>query len=99
MTQPLSANACNRGTLPVAPGVVVSFHRDTAAGPELCRATTTAALEPGRCERVGCIWSGVPLSEPHDVVAVIDPEAGAIAECHEDDNTATLSVQCPPPLG
>lgn len=98
MTQPLSASACNRGTLPVMAGVPVSFRRDTASGPELCRTTTAAPLEPGRCERVACTWPGVPLSEAHDVVAVIDPPESAIAECHEDDNTGRMSVQCPPPL-
>jgi hypothetical protein len=96
-TQPLTARVCNRGTLPVAAGVAVSFRLGSAAGEVLCTAATDQALEPGECDEVSCQWAGVPLEVDHLVVAVVDgDEATALAECHEDNNTATDEVRCPP---
>ena len=95
--QRLSARVCNRGTLPVGAGAVVAFRLDAPDGLELCRAVTAAALAPGACERVECLWEFTPIGEPHDVYAVVDPaDVAAVAECREDDNTAIRRVQCPP---
>jgi hypothetical protein len=96
-TQLLSATVCNRGTLPVAPGVDVSFHVDSPGGEVVCSATTGDALEPGACEDVSCLWEGITLDTDHEVHAVVDSDDEAfIAECHEDNNTATEEVRCPP---
>ena len=98
--QPLRARVCNRGTLSVAPGVDVAFRLGTHEGETLCTATTAEILEPGGCETVECIWEDVPLNELHEVHVVVDPDdESGIAECHEDNNTATLEVRCPPTVG
>jgi hypothetical protein len=97
--QPLAARVCNRGTLPAAAGVAVSFRLDSPDGAELCAAATTGVLQGGDCEDVGCTWSGVPLEETHAVFAVVDPDDGeGVVECHEDNNLATDEVRCPPPI-
>ena len=98
--QPLSARVCNRGTLPVAAGVDVSFRIDSTTGEVACDTRTHETLEPGHCEVVECVWEGVPINEPHEIHVVVDPEdSDSITECHEDNNTTAFDVRCPPFLG
>jgi hypothetical protein len=103
LRQPLAAEVCNRGTLPVPAGVLVEFRIDTLDGELACTDTTDGALDPGACERVWCDWLGVPLSEAHDVWVVPDPPPagpGVVGECREDDSlTFAAGVQCPPLIG
>ena len=100
MRQTLRARVCNRGTLPVARGMDVAFRIDEPDGEIACSATTSETLEPGRCEIVECTWEEVPLNEVHTIHAVVDPNGEeGISECHEDNNTATLDVRCPPVIG
>jgi hypothetical protein len=103
LVQPLAAQVCNRGTLPVAAGVAVAFHRDAPGGPVLCTAETPVPLDPGDCAAVSCDWIGVPLEEPHDVWVVVDPPPGGpgeVPECREDNNlTSAAGVRCPPLIG
>jgi hypothetical protein len=98
--QLLAASVCNRGTLPVAAGVRVSFRLDSPDGAELCATTTIGALHGGDCEDVECTWEGVPIEETHTVHAVVDPDDDDddITECHEDNNGAADEVRCPPLL-
>jgi len=96
-TQPISARVCNRGTLPVPASVDVSFRIDGADGEVACTAMTGIPLSPGQCTTVECTWLTVPLNEPHDIHAVVDPDDDeGIIECHEDNNSASVGVQCPP---
>ena len=98
--QPLGATVCNRGTLPVAAGVLVTFRLDAADGEAICTAATEEILHPGDCTEVECDWIDVPLDEPHDVWAVADDDgtgAGAVNECYEGNNLAVAeNVRCPP---
>jgi hypothetical protein len=95
--QLLAASVCNRGTLPVAAGVLVSFRLDSPDGAELCAASTTGVLHGGDCEDVECTWEDVPMEETHTVHAVVDPDDDDdVTECHEDNNTAADEVTCPP---
>ena len=100
--QPLGATVCNRGTLPVAAGVMVTFRMDTSDGEAICTAATEEILHPGECTDVGCDWIDVPLDEPHDVWAVVDDNGegeGAINECLEGNNLAFIeAVRCPPTI-
>jgi hypothetical protein len=98
--QLLAASVCNRGTLPVAAGVEVSFRLDSPDGTELCATATTDVLRSGDCEDVECTWEGVPIEETHTVHAVVDPDDDDddITECHEDNNGAADEVRCPPLL-
>jgi hypothetical protein len=97
--QLLAASVCNRGTLPVAAGVLVSFRLDSPDGAELCAASTTGVLRSGDCEDVECTWEGVPIEETHTVHAVVDPDDDHdVVECHEDNNGAADEVRCPPLL-
>ena len=100
LIQPLEAWVCNRGSLPVASGVLVEFHVDSVDGPLACSETTEGVLEPGSCTRVQCSWMDVPHGEPHDVYVVVDPppdDIGALTECNDDNNlTWVEAVQCPP---
>jgi hypothetical protein len=103
LRQPLEAWVCNRGTLPVAAGVTVSFRFDAVDGPLACTAATGESLAPGECVRVSCDWEGVPIGEPHDVYVVVDESdepPGAVPECREDNNrTSAAAVRCPPGIG
>jgi hypothetical protein len=98
--QPLGAFVCNRGTMPVAAGVAVAFVLDGPGGETICETTTAEDLMPGDCTEVSCLWTGVPIDEPHDVWCVVDgvgEAAGAITECLERNNLGTATgVRCPP---
>lgn len=100
--QPLGATVCNRGTLPVADGVAVTFRLDASDGEVLCRAATEVDLHPGECTDVACDWTDVPMDDPHDVWAVVDDDGtgeGAVNECLEGNNLAVVeSVRCPPTI-
>lgn len=88
----LAARVCNRGLLPAGAGTVVAFRRESETGPELCRATLAATLDPGACAAVSC-EAALP-AEPTDVYVVADPDAAA-DECLEGNNVAVLrEVQC-----
>lgn len=93
---PLSAEVCNRGALPVGPGVAAAFFDD--AGVEVCRATTSAMLAPGECETVTCTWTDPPVSMPLAITIEVDSDA-SVAECVEGNNGGSLVAQCPPPVG
>jgi hypothetical protein len=97
-TQTLSAAVCNRGSLPVSPGVDVAFHTDSPTGQVVCSATTAQPLGPGECEVVECVWSGILIDHAYEVHALVDDDESGIAECHEDNNAATVSLRCPPGL-
>jgi hypothetical protein len=98
-TQPLSARVCNRGTLPVAAGVDLSFHIGSPDGEVVCSATTQDVLERGACEDVTCLWEGITLDTDYEVHAVVDSDDEmSVAECHEDNNAGGTEVRCPPSL-
>jgi hypothetical protein len=93
----LEIRACNRGTVPVAPGVPATFYAgDPEAGGEpICTAWTTVQLDPGDCELIGCTWDPAPLNDPVDVFAVADDDgsgSGMNSECHEGNNGAFLGA-------
>lgn len=93
-TPTITAEVCNRGTEPVAPGLPVSVY---AAGPpqELrCQGMTTLRMFPGSCSEVSCVWTGAPGSG----VVVVDDRgdaSGTSLECREDNNTLAIDVTCP----
>jgi hypothetical protein len=89
----VTAEVCNRGTEPVAPGLPVAVY---AAGPprELrCLATTTTRINPGFCAVASCTWTG-----PGGAGVVVADDRGAgngiDLECREDNNQATFTVAC-----
>ncbi len=88
----LEARVCNRGMLPLGPGMVVAFADGSETGPELCRATLDTALPIGGCALVGCVaeLAGFVV----DVFVVIDPD-NAVEECWEGNNFAFFGeVRC-----
>jgi hypothetical protein len=88
----LEAQVCNRGMLPMGPGMVVAFTEGATDGPELCRATLEAALPIGTCEPVSCLAE--LAGSAVDVYVVIDPD-GLIEECWEGNNFAFFGeVHC-----
>jgi hypothetical protein len=91
----ITAEVCNRGTEPVAPGLPVAVY---AVGPpqELrCMTMTTARIFPGNCTSASCTWAG----PPGDGVVVVDDRGNATGtnfECREDNNSLEVSVAgCP----
>ncbi len=96
---PLTASVCDRGVLPVGPGVDVVFYDGdpSMGGTEVCRTTTDRALGPAECEQVSCVWSMPPISTPLAVHIRVDT-GDAVAECLEGNDEGTLAAQCPPPL-
>ncbi|HEY5951015.1 MAG TPA: VCBS repeat-containing protein [Kofleriaceae bacterium] len=90
----ITAEVCDRGTEPVAPGVPVAIY---SAGPpqELrCQTTTTTRIDPGLCASVSCTWTG---GNGAGTVVVDDrgDSTGIASECREDNNTIAIAVSCP----
>jgi hypothetical protein len=87
---------CNRGTAPVAAGVVVGFYNGTT---KLCDATTMTALGIGDCETVSCTWSSPPTSPSGEVnVTVVADDGGGTPECDTtNDDGQVDDVYCIPP--
>ncbi len=91
----LRARMCNRGTLPVPVGSVVSMRADSAMGMELCRASVASTIEPGACAEVTC--EAMFPTRSIDVYIVADPD-NAQMECLEGNNTSRIrAVQCGTP--
>ena len=84
---------CNRGALPVAPGIEVQV----TDGEQIVAAWTTKELAPSECEVLeGEIpWNGQlggPLSATVDTA-----DGGEVLECNEDNNTSqVLESPCTP---
>ncbi len=92
----LRARIVNEGNLGVAAGVNVSFYPGTPDMPGALLGTvaTTVPLLPGASTVVEL--ADVPLSgdPPYSFFAVADDDGtstGAVAECHEDNNTGTIA--------
>jgi len=86
----LRATVCNRGTEPVAEGVVVRFEDIAAAAdaPALCETTTTRDLVPGHCEDLTCEMTA-ETPDPRDIRIDADADAANV-ECLEANNGATI---------
>jgi hypothetical protein len=86
----LSANVCNRGTLPVPSGLAVAFEQGRD---EACRAETAVILGAGECARVEC--TADVGADPVLVELVADADA-TVGECHEANNRGRLQASgCP----
>jgi hypothetical protein len=85
----LLAQVCNRGTAPAGDGVEVSFQKE---GRPVCTARTQAALLPGTCAPVRCLWPGAPPG-PHTITVTAD-DAAAVTECFERNNRGTITFSC-----
>ncbi len=89
----VTAEVCNRGTEPVAPGVSVSIYEDGAAT-AACTATTSAVLFLGGCLLVDCTWTGGDGA----VTIVVDDDGaggGENTECREANNSLQVTIDCP----
>ena len=92
----VTAEVCNRGTEPVADGVLVSVY--AGVPPALvCAASTVTNLYPGGCQTVSCVW---PAAAGDAQVVVDDDGTGQAAgdnlECREGNNSASVvGVACP----
>jgi hypothetical protein len=90
----VSAEVCNRGGEPVAPGVPVAVYAATTPSRLRCQARTDGFLAPGACATVSCAWNGAP----GDGAVVIDDRGdggGEARECREDNNALDITVTCP----
>ena len=95
----VSATVYNGGALLAKPGLTVDFYAELSNGQEahLGQVLTTKMLHPGDSETVQIQWQAPPMSESANVKAVID-QAGAIGDCHPENNTAITAqaVKCNP---
>lgn len=97
----LSAVVRNAGSRGVPAGVELVFYRiDMPPAVEVGRATTTGPMLPGGSERVTVTVADVPTDVDLIFEVRVDPASGtppvsAIAECDEEDNTATATDSCP----
>lgn len=93
----LEVVVCNRGTEPVADGMIVEFFDGPVDDDErICRGSTSARLAAGDCTTVSCIWPDPPRgAATRDVYVVPDPDDRDL-ECEEGNNTAVIrDVSCP----
>lgn len=90
----ITAEVCNRGTEPVAPGVPVAIYADGPPRELRCSTTTQQRINPGFCAPASCTWMGAGGA---GTIAVDDRgDAGGIAfECREDNNAQVITVSCP----
>jgi hypothetical protein len=95
-TPTVTAEVCNRGSEPAAPGVPVAVYAATTPSRLRCKAMTAEVIAPGMCTPVTCSWSG-PLGDGAIVVDDRGNATGTAHECREDNNTLTLRVTCPSP--
>lgn len=84
----ITADVCNRGTEPVAPGLPVAVYDSNDM--LRCQTLTTDRMQPGNCLTVSCSWTG-----PNGAGAVVVDSSGANLECREDNNDLAISVNCP----
>jgi hypothetical protein len=91
----LTVPVCNRGSAPIGAGLSVGFY---VAGAKVCGTTTGAALQPGTCENVSCLWTAPPQTQAMAVnVDVIADDDGAYKECDTgNDHGIVLAVFCVP---
>jgi hypothetical protein len=94
----VEARVFNAGTLGVAAGISVRlFVGDSATGTPLREATTTKVLLPGQSERI--VFQLPPTTVKQGYFVSVDGAAAVpstVAECKEDNNSATVgAVACP----
>jgi hypothetical protein len=93
-TWELRARICNRGVSWVGAGISGAFHLgDPAAGGKLiCSGQTKAALRPGRCGVVSCVFKSPPAGkiELWFVADRDDAGASSVEECREGNNALHL---------
>jgi len=99
LTLTLKVKVCNRGTLPVSPGIPVTFYKGKPAGKQvICTVKTKAQINAGACEEVTCTWAGAPTKTKVDVYVVADDDGagkGTTNECKEGNNTTVIKgVSC-----
>ena len=89
-----AVEVCNRGTEPVADGVLVSVVDGTNVA---CTAQTKAILRPGLCDTVYCDVAGASTATDYTVLVDDDGTGtGVHTECRENNNSLALSdVSCP----
>jgi len=90
----ITAEVCNRGTEPVAPGLPVAVYADGTPPTLKCMAMTNERIFPGICTNVSCVWTG----GPGDGLVTVDDRGnstGTNLECREDNNTLAVRVDCP----
>ncbi|MBK8479561.1 MAG: VCBS repeat-containing protein [Proteobacteria bacterium] len=92
-----SASLCNRGLEPVGAGTPVTFYRGArdAGGTPLCIGRSEAAIGPGVCTEVTCLWQDADgtFSLGADVYAMGDDDGtglGQNRECKEGNNGARM---------
>jgi hypothetical protein len=90
----VTADICNRGTEPVAPGLPVAVYAEGPPSEVRCTATTTERVFPGACIAVSCTWTGAG-GEGRIVVDDRGDKTGTNLECREDNNQLAVSVSCP----
>lgn len=89
----ITADVCNRGTEPVAPGVPVAVYGGSPA--ELrCQTATMQRINPGSCIAVSCTWTGAN-GTGRIVIDDRGDASGIASECREDNNALELAVSCP----
>ncbi|MCB9561536.1 MAG: hypothetical protein H6708_14105 [Kofleriaceae bacterium] len=89
----ISAEVCNRGTEPVAPGVPVSLYESGGAVAS-CTTQTSEVMYPGVCTMVDCTFA----AGDGTVTVVVDDDGtgqGANTECREGNNRLDATVACP----
>jgi hypothetical protein len=87
----ITAEVCNRGTEPVAPGVPVAVYSGSML---VCQAQTSGRIYPGACAPVSCSWAAG--NGPGNIVVDDRGNASGIAlECREDNNEQAFTVSCP----
>jgi hypothetical protein len=96
----LDATVQNHGSLGVAAGVNVTFYASaTPGGTPIATVQTTMALLPGQFEIVSTDYDVPTTGAATAFSVVVDGDAqgmGAVSECLEDNNTASVgSVTCP----
>ncbi|MCA9621127.1 MAG: hypothetical protein KC731_19030, partial [Myxococcales bacterium] len=92
----LTVEICNRGALPIGPGLPVGFYLGTQ---KICGTATTGPLAVEACETVVCTWDDPPSSAAAAVdVTVIADDGNAVNECKEGNNIGGIfDVFCTPP--
>jgi hypothetical protein len=90
----ITADICNRGTEPVAPGVPVAVYDNASPAQIRCQTATTERINPGFCTTISCMWTG-GSSAGNVVVDDRGDASGVASECREDNNAFAITVSCP----
>jgi len=92
----LIVEICNRGALAIPDGIPVGFY---VGDDNICSTVTEAALFPGDCTEVECLWTDPPGSESDAVdVKVVADDGNSLNECKEGNNIGgVFGVFCQPP--